>query len=303
MPETDAHGQAVAGQKAENPLVRLCRVVYTPFISNFVLMVILVNAIVLGLETSPKVYAKIGTLLRVVDHICLIVFCVELVMKMICEKFKFFTSAWNLFDFFIVGISVVPGASHLSVLRALRILRAMRLVTKLPKLRVIAESIIHALPSIGWISVLLVIIFYIFAVLSTTLFGQNFPDWFGNIGASMYTLFQMLTLESWSMGIARPVMAQFPYAYMVFIPFILVSSFIVLNVFIGVIVNSIHEVTNINDEPEPADAKAGEAAQDEDEDSKKAKPIPDHLHILSAELGSLRDQLNRIEEMLKSERG
>jgi voltage-gated sodium channel len=298
--ENDNEGE----KKPKNILIRICKVVYTPFVSNFVLIVILINAVVLGLETSPDIHGKFGRFLRIVDQLCLIVFCVELLMKMICEKFRFFLSAWNLFDFVIVGISVVPGANHLSVLRALRILRAMRLITKLPKLRIIAESIIHALPSIGWISILLIIIFYIFAVLSTTLFGVKFHDWFGNIGASMYTLFQMLTLESWSMGIARPVMHEFPYAYLVFIPFILISSFIVLNVFIGVIVNSIHEVSNINEKPlEDGEDKAPETVTYGLPAAGMHVVGPDHLKGLGNELVSLREQLNRIEEMLKEQWG
>ncbi|MDR2198200.1 MAG: ion transporter [Deltaproteobacteria bacterium] len=314
------------GRSARGALVRLCETVYLPSVSTFVLIVILVNAAVLGLETSPAIHKRFGFLLSLVDHICLAVFCVELIMKMICERFRFFLSSWNIFDFIIVGISVAPGAGHLSVLRSLRILRAMRLITKLPKLRVIVESIIHALPSIGWITVLLVIIFYIFAVLSTTLFGRSFPDFFGDIGESMFTLFQLLTLDSWSTDVSRPVMKEFPYAYLVFIPFILISSFIVLNVFIGVIVNSIHEVSDLNNlETERAGNKAESAAHPAESERRRGDrrqgdrrqgdrrrgdrrrgeetgKVPDHLRVLGNELGTLREQLSRIEEMLRAEK-
>jgi voltage-gated sodium channel len=295
------------GQKPENILVRICKVVYTPFVSKFVLIVILLNALVLGLDTSPKIQAKIGFLLRSVDQLCLLVFCIELLMKMVCERFRFFLSAWNLFDFAIVGISVIPGANYLSVLRALRILRAMRMITKLPKLRIIAESIIHALPSIGWISLLLIIIFYIFAVLSTTMFGTNFPEWFGDMGASMYTMFQLMTLDSWSSGIARPIMEEFPFAFLGFIPFILISSFIVLNVFIGIIVNSVQEVSG-KDYVRPGKdseegVKEGDASVPDDQEGGILVVGPDHLRGLRKEFLDLKGQLDRIEEMLKVGKG
>ncbi|MDR2349208.1 MAG: ion transporter [Deltaproteobacteria bacterium] len=283
-------------KKEKNAVIAFCEYVYRPWAQNFIIFVILFNAVILGLETSPRFTSKIGRLLTIADTICLVMFCVELAMKIVCEKFSFFKSAWNLFDFFIVGISLVPGTGKLSVLRSLRILRSMRLVTKLPRLRIIVEAIIRSLPSIGWISLLLLIIFYIFSVLTTTLFGPKFPEWFGSIGASMYTLFQMLTLESWSMGIARPVMSTFPYAYVVFIPFILLSSFIVLNVFIGVIVNTIGEVT----------VEAAPIVRESPEGAEEAKPPhvgPDHLSVIGVEMASLRAQLDRIEHMLKSERG
>ncbi|MDR2405891.1 MAG: ion transporter [Deltaproteobacteria bacterium] len=290
--------------------MRFCKVVYSPFFSAFVLIAILVNAAVLGLETSKPINAEFGKLLKLIDHICLFIFCVELAMKMICEKMRFFLATWNIFDFFIVGISLLPGASYFSVLRALRILRAMRLITKLPKVRIIAESIIHALPSIGWLSVLLFIVFYIFAVLATTLFGTFFPEYFGSIGTSMYTNFQLLTMDSWSSGIARPIMKEFPWAYLLFIPFIMVSSFIVLNVFIGVIVNSVQVVNKKNEldaeERDEISAKSPDADEIietlpfSDERMLGRKDAPDHLLPFSNELGALREQLNRIEDMLKA---
>jgi voltage-gated sodium channel len=260
--------------------------------------VIIFNSIILGLETSPWVRERFGTALAVLEVICLTIFCVELLMKIICERLSFFKSAWNIFDFLIVSISLVPGTGKLSVLRSLRILRSIRLIVRLPRLRVIVEAIIRSLPSIGWITFLLFIFFYIFAVLTTTLFGESYPEWFGNIGASMYTLFQMLTLESWSMGIARPVMTTFPYAYLVFIPFILISSFIVLNVFIGVIVNTIGEVMVENRTEESEDTKGPTGESKELQAALKA--APDHLVFLGTELLKLKTQLDRIEDKLKT---
>ncbi|MDR2461422.1 MAG: ion transporter [Deltaproteobacteria bacterium] len=295
---------SVLPKKEKSAFTKFLELVYRSDVQNFIVGVIVFNSIVLGLETSETVTNRIGGLLKFLDTLCLVIFCIELLMKIIYEKLSFFKSAWNIFDFVIVGISLVPGSGKLSVLRSLRILRSMRLITKLPRLRVIVEAIIRSLPSICWISLLLVVIFYIFSVLTTTLFGKAFPDWFGSIGASMYTLFQMLTLESWSMGIARPVMQTFPYAYIIFIPFILISSFIVLNVFIGVIVNTIGEVTL--EAPKPDLTPEGEddlSETTEQEEKAVLVKAPDHLAAVGIEISLIKHQLDRIEKMLESERG
>lgn len=222
--------------------VRCCSFIFTPKAQHFILGIIILNAIILGLETSTSIMATVGGFLLALDTICLWIFIIEIGMKLVCVRLRFFKSAWNVFDFIIVAIALVPSSGPLSILRALRILRVLRLITNLPRLRIIVEAILQSLPGIGWISGLLVLVFYIFGVLCTTLFGAAFPEWFGSLGESFYTLFQILTLESWSMGIVRPVMEKFPYAYAIFIPFILLTAFIVLNVFIGIIVNSLSEV-------------------------------------------------------------
>jgi voltage-gated sodium channel len=208
------------GAVKKSRIMSFCRLIYHPYAQKFILILIVLNSVILGLETSKTLYDKIGPVLVFIDHFCLAVFCFELALKIIYEKHRFFMSGWNVFDLLIVGISLVPGTDKFTVLRSLRILRAMRLIVKLPRLRVVVDSIIHALPSIGWISILLSVIIYIFAILVTNIFGPTFPDWFGTLGASMYTLFQIMTLESWSMGIVRPVMDAFPYGFLLFIPFI-----------------------------------------------------------------------------------
>jgi voltage-gated sodium channel len=263
--------------------LRICVLIDRPGAKRFILGVILFNSLILGLETSSWFMERVGKLLLTLDVLCLSIFTVEILMKLVVHRLSFFRSGWNIFDFLIVGISLTPGSGSLAILRALRILRILRLVANMPRLRVIVESVLYALPSIGWICGLLLIIFYIFSVLVTTLFGSVFPGWFGSIGASMYTLFQMLTMDSWSSGIARPVMEQFPHAYLVFIPFILVTSFIVLNVFIGVIVNSMSEVAATNKIVQ-ADAASGEK--------------PDRTGELEKELALLKEQITRVEALL-----
>jgi len=203
-----------------------------------IISLIVANAVTIGLETSPAVVEQIGGALQAFGAVVLGVFVIEIVIKLAAYGPRFFRSGWNNLDFFIVAIALVPAAGWLSILRTLRIMRVLRLLSTVPRLRQLTESLLAAIPSIGWITFMLGLVFYVFSVIGTELFGATFPDWFGSIGASMYTLFQIMTLESWSMGIARPVMEAFPLAWLYFVPFILISAFTILNLFIGVIVNT-----------------------------------------------------------------
>jgi len=210
---------------------------------RFIITVIVINAIGLGVETSPGAMAVVGGLVQWLDTIALTIFVIELAIKFFAYRLAFFKSGWNIFDLAIVSVALVPAGAQFSVLRALRILRALRLVSVVPSMRKVIVGLFSAIPSIGTVIVMLLLLFYISAVMATKLFGEAFPDWFGNLGASLYSLFQIMTLESWSMGIVRPVMEEFPYAWAFFVPFILLTSFIVLNLFIGVIVNAMAEAT------------------------------------------------------------
>ncbi len=203
--------------------------------------VIIFNAIILGLETSPAAMAQAGDLILALDAACLAFFVVEILLKLFAYGGRFFRSGWNLFDLAIVGISLVPASAGMSVLRALRILRVLRLVSVAPRLRRVVEGFVTALPGMGSVFVLMAIIFYIAAVMATKLFAASFPEWFGSLGQSAYTLFQIMTLESWSMGIVRPVMESYPYAWAFFVPFIMVTTFAVVNLLVGLIVNSMQD--------------------------------------------------------------
>ncbi len=205
--------------------------------------VIVANAIVLGLETVPSIMREYGGVLQWLDQIAIVIFVIEILLKLFVYRFKFFANGWNVFDLIIVGAALVPASQQFSVLRALRILRALRLISVVPSMRKVIVGLFKAIPSIGTVIVMLLLLFYISAVMATKLFGEAFPDWFGNLGLSLYSLFQIMTLESWSMGIVRPVMEVYPYAWAFFVPFILLTSFIVLNLFIGVIVNAMAEAT------------------------------------------------------------
>ncbi|WP_371224592.1 ion transporter [Roseovarius sp. 2305UL8-3] len=218
-----------------------------PAVQNFILGVILFNAVILGLETSKPVMAQFGPLILMLDKICLAIFVVEIAMKLIARGAGFFRNGWNLFDFVIVGISLVPATQGLSVLRALRILRLLRVVSVTPSLRRVVEGLMNALPGMGSVFLLMGIIFYIGSVMATKLFGASFPQWFGTLGQSAYSLFQIMTLESWSMGIVRPVMEVYTYAWAFFVPFILITTFAVVNLVVGLIVNSMQEAHGVED--------------------------------------------------------
>ena len=213
----------------------------TPKVRNFIIAVILFNAVLLGLETSKSAMAAAGGLILTLDRICLAIFVAELVAKLYACGLRFWKSGWNIFDFVIVGISLMPGSGSMSVLRALRILRVLRVVSVAPRLRRVVEGFVTALPGMGSVFLLMALIFYIGAVMATKLFGNSFPDWFGDLGNSAYTLFQVMTLESWSMGIVRPVMEAYPYAWAFFVPFIMMTTFAVVNLLVGLIVNSMQD--------------------------------------------------------------
>ena len=220
---------------------RLAILLESPRVANFIIAVIVVNAITLGLETSRIAMEAAGPIIEMIDRICLSIFVTEILAKLIAHRFRFFRNGWNVFDFMIVGVALMPGGAGLSVLRALRILRVLRVISVAPSLRRVVEGFVTALPGMGSVFMLMALIFYIGSVMATKLFASSFPQWFGNLGSSAYSLFQIMTLESWSMGIVRPVMEVYPYAWMFFVPFIMVTTFAVVNLLVGLIVNSMQD--------------------------------------------------------------
>ncbi|MHA6324475.1 ion transporter [Roseivivax sp. CAU 1753] len=220
---------------------RLTAFLERPSTVNAITVVILFNAAILGLETSDSAMDLAGPFIIALDRMCLAIFVIEIAAKLVAHGGRFFRNGWNVFDFTIVAVSLIPGSQSLSVLRALRILRVLRVVSVMPRLRRVVEGFLTALPGMASVFLLMALIFYIGAVMATKLFGDAFPDWFGTLGRSAYSLFQIMTLESWSMGIVRPVMEVYPYAWVFFVPFILVTTFAVVNLVVGLIVNSMQD--------------------------------------------------------------
>ncbi len=221
---------------------RLAAWLETPIVTRAILAVVLFNAAVLGLETSDAAMERFGPLILLLDAACLGVFVVEIALKLVAYRGGFFRNGWNIFDFTIVAIALVPAGESLSVLRALRVLRLLRVISVSPSLRKVVEGLVAALPGMGSVVILMSIIFYVGSVIATKLFGGSHPEFFGSLGASAYSLFQIMTLESWSMGIVRPVMEVHPQAWLFFVPFILVTTFSVVNLLVGLIVSAMQEV-------------------------------------------------------------
>lgn len=203
-----------------------------------ILALIIFNAVILGLQTSHTIESELGDLLYGLDRAIVAVFVVEIALRLYAYRSRFFRDPWSVFDFIVIGAAMIPAETTFSVLRALRVLRVLRVVTVAPSMRRVVGALVAAIPGLGSIAMVLLLIFYVFAVIGTHLFGEAYPQWFGHVGRSLYTLFQVMTLESWSMGISRPVMETFPYAWAFFVPFILIATFTMLNLFIAVIVNA-----------------------------------------------------------------
>jgi voltage-gated sodium channel len=231
--------------------LRLAEFIESGPVQRFILAAIIVNAVVLGLYIDPTILPQLDPLWRAIDLFCLGVFAVEIVAKLLAYRLGFFKSGWNVFDFLVVAIALVPGNGALSVLRTLRVLRVLRLLTVVPSLRRVVAAFIHSIPGLGAVVMVMAIFFYAAAVMAVGFFGATFPDWFGSIGKSLYTLFQVMTLESWSMGIVRPVMESHPFAWAFFVPFIIIATFTILNLFIGIIVSTMQELAMIPDPESP----------------------------------------------------
>jgi voltage-gated sodium channel len=216
------------------------------YFQHTIIVLIVINAVTLGLETSKQAMEEAGSIIVALDHIILSVFVIEIVIRIAAYGRAFFRDPWSIFDFIVVGVALVPATGNFSVLRALRVLRVLRLASTVPQMRRVVEALLSAVPGLGSVVAILALIFYVAGVIATQLFGDSFPEWFGTIGKSVYSLFQIMTLESWSMGIVRPVMTVYPYAWGFFVPFILIATFTMLNLFIAVVVNAMqskyHEV-------------------------------------------------------------
>jgi voltage-gated sodium channel len=207
-------------------------------VRHTILAIIVFNAISLGLSTSEFVMSKFGSIFIVLDRIVLTIFVIELLLKLFAYRMSFFRNAWNVFDLLIVSLGLLPQSEGLSALRGLRVIRALRLLSAMPQMRAVVQALLAAVPGMGAVIIMISIVFYVFGVMATMMYGATFNVWFGTLGRSLYTLFQIMTLESWSMGIVRPVMAEHPTAWIFFVPFIVITAFSVLNLLIGLLVNT-----------------------------------------------------------------
>ena len=248
---------------------------------------ILMAGVLVGVQTYELTNATVRSLTTTIDafdQIILWIFVLEIVIKMGAEgskPWRYFSDPWNVFDFTIVAITLMPAGQGVSVLRALRILRAFRLISTVPSMRKVVEALMRAIPGMISVLTLLSLVFYVSAVMATKLFGEGFPDWFGTIGESLYSLFQIMTLESWSMGIVRPVMESYPLAWLFFVPFILITTFAVLNLFIAIVVDAMSTHVDV------------EETQTRDVIQLDHQEIMTELRTLRAEMSKLTSAENR----------
>jgi voltage-gated sodium channel len=224
---------------------QLANLIAHPRFERVIIVLIAINAVTMGLQTSPRAVAAFGPWLEAADRVILAVFVVELLARMAVHGRHFLRDPWSVFDLIVVGIAVVPATGSLSVLRAMRVLRVLRLVTAIPSLRRVVAGLIHALPGMGSIALLLGLIFYVFAVIGTKLFGTTNPELFGTLGASSFTLFQAMTFDDWVGSIVKPLNEKgHALGFVYVITFMVVSAFMALNLFIGVVVTALDAETD-----------------------------------------------------------
>lgn len=255
-------------------------IVESALFRNFIMTLIVINAATLGLETYPYEGAWFTDWMPLVDRVIVGVFVVEILMKLVAYRHRFFLNGWNWFDLAVIAISIVPAAGGFSVLRALRIIRAFRLFSVMPDLRKVVEALLRAIPGMGAVIAVLGLMFYVSAVMATKLFGGDEPERFGTLGDSAFALFQVMTLEGWATDVAMPVMDHQPWAWIFFVVFIVLTSFAVLNLFIAIIVDSL-QAKHFDDE----EARDAEADADRD--------------LLHGEVSALREQIVELKGLIQ----
>ena len=203
-----------------------------------IIYLIILNGITMGFETSKTFMLNFESYTSLFNQIIITIFTIEISLRIYVHRLSFFKDPWSLFDFFVVAISLVPASSGFEILRVLRVLRLFRIVTAVPQMKKIVSALVSVIPGMLSVIALMTLFFYISAIMATQLFSEKFPEWFGTLGESFYTLFQIMTLESWSMGIVRPVMEIYPYAWVFFVPFIFVVTFVMINLVVAIIVDA-----------------------------------------------------------------
>ncbi len=256
------------------------RVVADPAFERFIIALIVANGVLLGLETVPEWVARYGFWMHLGNQFVLAVFVVEAVLKItaVAPRWgRYFGNGWDLFDFSVVVISLVPGSGQYAMLaRMARLLRVVRLISTVPELRLIVSTLVRSIPSMGHVLMLMGVIFYIYGVAGYHLFHEHDPEHWRNLGISLLTLFRVVTLEDWT-DVMYKAMELSPYAWIYFVSFVVVGTFVVINLFIAVVLNNLEQ------------AKAERLAE--------LETVPSREELLR-ELRSTRETLRRLERRL-----
>ncbi|MDX8388781.1 MAG: ion transporter [Ghiorsea sp.] len=214
------------------------------YFEYFIVAVILINAVVIGMETSPDYAQRFGVIFEIINDLILGIFIIEAAMKMFAlspKVYKYFQNGWNLFDFSIIVLSLIPSTGGLAMLaRLARLLRVFRLITVIPELRLIVATLVRSIPSMGNIMILMSIIFYIFAVAGQQLFHEHDPEHWDNLGISLLSLFRIVTLEDWT-DLMYTTMEVYAYSWIYFVSFVILGTFVIINLFIAIVLNNLDE--------------------------------------------------------------
>lgn len=269
---------------------KACSLVESMGFQAAVMVVIVANALTLGLQTYP-LPPEVQRALLVFDDLCLLFYVIEAALKIYAHRGAYFHDGWNIFDLVIILVSLIPSwllpipTQVARIIRVFRAFKAFRLIGAFRNMRVIVEALISSIPGVIWTAVLMGIVFYVYAVIGTVAFAGVYPDHFGSLHETLYTLFQVMTLESWSEGVARPVIAQIPLASVYFVSFVMISAFIMVNVIVGIVVGAI----------EDSRAKLAEEIEAE-----KHACEPADESALHSELAQVREHLAAVERLLEN---
>ena len=256
---------------------------------RIITFVIILNAAVLGILTDRTLSVEEISLLEMIDKACLVIFTIELIAKLLVYRRSFWSEGWNIFDFVIVLSSIIFISSSVSVIRAFRIFRLLKALAEFPELQILVSSMLKAIPSMSWALLLLFIIFYIFGVFGSTMYGDTFPELFGDIGGSMFTLFQVMTFESWATAVARPIMEIHDYAWIYFLIFILLTAITLLNVMVGIVVEAVGTISAAVKERQAAEAAENAPPEERRADEIEAE-IRQHLAQIEVLLEKRKDE-------------
>lgn len=216
------------------------KIIESSWFQSFVLVLILVNAVILGAETLSPIRETFGAQLHMIDRLIISAFALEIALRLYAYGLDYFRNGWNVFDFLIVVVSFIAATSGLAAVRAFRVLRVLRVVTVIPRMRVVVSALLDAIPGIASVGIVIILIVYVFAVIAANLYGPEHEKLFGDVFAAMYTLFQVMTLEGWP-DIAAEVSQTHPNSWVFFLTFVMIATFTMLNLFVAIVVRVVEE--------------------------------------------------------------
>ncbi len=223
---------------------RVSQIVSAIWFERVIIAFILVNGVILGMETSPSLVAEYGTLMHLGNHLILGIFILEAVLKMIAvapQVGRYFRDGWNVFDFSVIVFSLIPATGEFAMIaRLARLLRVVRLVSTIPELRLIVSTLVRSIPSMLHVMTLMGMIFYIYAITGYQLFHEHDPTHWRSLGISLLTLFRVVTLEDWT-DVMYTAMEFHYLSWIYFVSFVILGTFVVVNLFIAVVINNLDE--------------------------------------------------------------